>query len=115
MACPNGTIKIITDTIETEDGKKKKVLDKWIYNLGGSQAGAVRRPVGVGGRKQAAAAHSLRGRPRAAAPPRCAGAQATEEVVVERLGARVRHGWRTPHDIQLERQRQRGSAACCVP
>jgi len=34
MACPNGTIKIITDTIETEDGKKKKILDKWVYNLG---------------------------------------------------------------------------------
>jgi NADH-quinone oxidoreductase subunit I len=34
MACPNGTIKIISATVETADGKKKKVLDKWVYNLG---------------------------------------------------------------------------------
>ncbi|HEX2936528.1 MAG TPA: NADH-quinone oxidoreductase subunit I [Bacteroidales bacterium] len=34
MACPNGSIKIISATIETEDGKKKKVIDKWVYNLG---------------------------------------------------------------------------------
>lgn len=34
MACPNGSIKIISATVETEDGKKKKVLDKWVYNLG---------------------------------------------------------------------------------
>ena len=34
MACPNGTIKIIVATKETIDGKKKKVLDKWVYNLG---------------------------------------------------------------------------------
>ncbi|MDP4209559.1 MAG: NADH-quinone oxidoreductase subunit I [Bacteroidota bacterium] len=34
MACPNGTIKIISAQVETEDGKKKKVLDKWVYNLG---------------------------------------------------------------------------------
>ncbi len=34
MACPNGTIKIITVTQETIDGKKKKVLDKWVYNMG---------------------------------------------------------------------------------
>ncbi len=34
MACPNGSIKIITAQVETEDGKKKKILDKWVYNLG---------------------------------------------------------------------------------
>lgn len=34
MACPNGTIKILSAQVETEDGKKKKVLDKWVYNLG---------------------------------------------------------------------------------
>lgn len=34
MACPNGSIKIIAVQIETEDGKKKKILDKWVYNLG---------------------------------------------------------------------------------
>ena len=31
--CPNGTIEIITKNIETEDGKKKKVIDKHIYRL----------------------------------------------------------------------------------
>ncbi|MDP4290894.1 MAG: 4Fe-4S binding protein [Bacteroidota bacterium] len=34
MTCPNGTIKITSITEETEDGKKKKILDEWIYNLG---------------------------------------------------------------------------------
>lgn len=34
MACPNGTIKVVQKTIETEDGKKKRVLDDYIYNLG---------------------------------------------------------------------------------
>ena len=34
MACPNGSIKIISATEETADGKKKKILDKWVYNLG---------------------------------------------------------------------------------
>ena len=33
-ACPNGTIKIITATEETPDGKKRKIIDKWVYNLG---------------------------------------------------------------------------------
>jgi len=33
-ACPNGTIKIITATEETADGKKRKIIDKWVYNLG---------------------------------------------------------------------------------
>jgi NADH-quinone oxidoreductase subunit I len=34
MACPNGTIKIISAQVEDAEGKKKKVLDKWVYNLG---------------------------------------------------------------------------------
>jgi NADH-quinone oxidoreductase subunit I len=34
MACPNGSIKIITVTEDLPDGKKKKKLDKWVYNLG---------------------------------------------------------------------------------
>lgn len=34
MACPNGSIKIIVAQEETADGKKKKILDKWVYNLG---------------------------------------------------------------------------------
>ncbi|HLP73875.1 MAG TPA: 4Fe-4S binding protein [Bacteroidales bacterium] len=33
MNCPNGSIEIITKTVETEDGKKKKVIDKHIYRL----------------------------------------------------------------------------------
>ena len=32
--CPNGTIKVISKTIDTEDGKKKKVLDRYIFDLG---------------------------------------------------------------------------------
>ncbi|HEX2974940.1 MAG TPA: 4Fe-4S binding protein [Bacteroidales bacterium] len=31
--CPNGSIEIISKTIETEDGKKKKAIDKHIYRL----------------------------------------------------------------------------------
>lgn len=34
MNCPNGTIVIKSKTIETEDGKKKKILDEYYYNLG---------------------------------------------------------------------------------
>lgn len=34
MNCPNGTIKITSQTIETEDGKKKKILDTYLYDLG---------------------------------------------------------------------------------
>lgn len=34
MNCPNGTIKVISKTIETEEGKKKKILDRYIYDLG---------------------------------------------------------------------------------
>lgn len=33
-ACPNGSIKVTSETVETEDGKKKKVLAKYEYNLG---------------------------------------------------------------------------------
>lgn len=32
--CPNGTINVITKQIETEDGKKKKILDRYVYDLG---------------------------------------------------------------------------------
>lgn len=32
--CPNGTIQVISKTIETEDGKKKRELDKYVYDLG---------------------------------------------------------------------------------
>lgn len=32
-ACPNGSIEIFQKTIETEDGKKKKNLDRWVYHL----------------------------------------------------------------------------------
>jgi len=32
--CPNGTIKILSKMEEQEDGKKKKVLDKWMYHMG---------------------------------------------------------------------------------
>ncbi len=32
--CPNQTITIVTRTITTEEGKNKKVLDKYIYDLG---------------------------------------------------------------------------------
>jgi NADH-quinone oxidoreductase subunit I len=32
--CPNGTIEIISKTITTEDGKKKRIIDKHIYRLG---------------------------------------------------------------------------------
>ena len=34
MACPNDTIKVISETIETEDGKKKKILARYEYDLG---------------------------------------------------------------------------------
>ncbi len=33
LACPNGTIKIITKYEVTPDGKKKKALDQFIYHL----------------------------------------------------------------------------------
>jgi NADH-quinone oxidoreductase subunit I len=31
--CPNGSIEIISKTITTEDGKKKRAIDKHIYRL----------------------------------------------------------------------------------
>lgn len=34
MNCPNGSIEVISKTIITEDGKKKRVIDKHIYRLG---------------------------------------------------------------------------------
>lgn len=34
ISCPNGSIEIISKTIVTPEGKKKKVIDKHIYNLG---------------------------------------------------------------------------------
>lgn len=34
MACPNDTIKVITATETTEDGKKKRYLVKYEYDLG---------------------------------------------------------------------------------
>lgn len=34
MACPNDTIHVISETIETADGKKKKILTRYEYDLG---------------------------------------------------------------------------------
>ena len=34
MACPNGTIRLTTEMCETEDGKKRRFLVKYEYNLG---------------------------------------------------------------------------------
>ncbi len=34
MACPNGSISITVKQDDLPDGKKKKLLDKWTYNLG---------------------------------------------------------------------------------
>ncbi|MBO5704212.1 MAG: 4Fe-4S dicluster domain-containing protein [Bacteroidaceae bacterium] len=34
MACPNGSIKVTSEFYETEDGKKKKRLVKYEYDLG---------------------------------------------------------------------------------
>lgn len=33
LACPNGTIKIITKFDQTPEGKRKKAIDKFIYHL----------------------------------------------------------------------------------
>ena len=33
IACPNGTIQIIWDRKENEEGKKKKLLDQFVYHL----------------------------------------------------------------------------------
>ncbi|MFN8241065.1 MAG: 4Fe-4S binding protein [Bacteroidales bacterium] len=32
--CPNGSIEVISKTVVTEDGKKKKAIDQHIYRLG---------------------------------------------------------------------------------
>ncbi len=34
MACPNDSIHIVHEMVETEDGKKKRVLKEYDYNLG---------------------------------------------------------------------------------
>lgn len=34
MNCPNGTIKLVTKMVELPDGKKKRKLDKYLYDLG---------------------------------------------------------------------------------
>lgn len=34
MNCPNGTIKLTTKMVELPDGKKKRKLDKYMYDLG---------------------------------------------------------------------------------
>ncbi|MBD5312277.1 MAG: 4Fe-4S binding protein [Muribaculaceae bacterium] len=34
MNCPNGTIQLTTKMVELPDGKKKRVLDKYMYDLG---------------------------------------------------------------------------------
>lgn len=34
MNCPNGTIKLETKMVEMPDGKKKRKLDKYLYDLG---------------------------------------------------------------------------------
>lgn len=33
LACPNGTIEIISDRVLNEEGKKKKIIDKFVYHL----------------------------------------------------------------------------------
>ena len=33
IACPNGSIKIITKQVINEEGKKKKAIDTWVYHL----------------------------------------------------------------------------------
>ena len=34
MACPNGSITVVQKQVETEDGKTKRVLDDYVYDLG---------------------------------------------------------------------------------
>jgi NADH-quinone oxidoreductase subunit I len=34
LNCPNGSIEIISKSILTEDGKKKRIIDQHIYHLG---------------------------------------------------------------------------------
>lgn len=31
--CPNGSIEVITDKIATDEGKSKRIIDKYIYHL----------------------------------------------------------------------------------
>lgn len=33
-ACPNDTIRVVSETVETEEGKKKKILALYEYDLG---------------------------------------------------------------------------------
>lgn len=33
-ACPNGTIRIVSEMVTTEDGKKKRQLNDYVYDLG---------------------------------------------------------------------------------
>jgi NADH-quinone oxidoreductase subunit I len=33
LACPNGSIKVITQQVITADGRKKKAIDKLVYHL----------------------------------------------------------------------------------
>ena len=33
MACPNDSIRVVSETITAEDGKKKKILARYEYNL----------------------------------------------------------------------------------
>ncbi len=33
LACPNGTIKIVTQFVMLPEGKKKKAIDKFVYHL----------------------------------------------------------------------------------
>ncbi|MDD3107703.1 MAG: 4Fe-4S binding protein [Alistipes sp.] len=34
MNCPNGSIRVISQTLTDEEGKKKRVLDQYIYDIG---------------------------------------------------------------------------------
>jgi len=34
MNCPNGTIQVITKMVEVPEGKPKRTLDKYVYDLG---------------------------------------------------------------------------------
>ncbi|MGE5382387.1 MAG: 4Fe-4S binding protein [Omnitrophica WOR_2 bacterium] len=34
LSCPNGSIEIITKSVMSEDGKKKRAIDRHIYHLG---------------------------------------------------------------------------------
>ena len=34
VACPNGTIRLTTKTVVNAEGKSKRVLDQYVYNLG---------------------------------------------------------------------------------